>query len=203
MNPYIHAKISAKRWQGKIEDYYQLHRFIDSTKEICSDNRHRILHTHWAIHRVITPIFGHVFINSDGKQVNVKDLCERDHILPDYRNRFIPTLADFSMCIREEEIPDWRQRMEALHQVYADQPKLVKLLLSPLSVTGQLKSLLFTHNSWFLNEIVPQIFPIPLALREFELGLNEVFAAMDFQLWMDNGASFPPSARKIEAIKTI
>ena len=202
MNPYVHAKISVKRLRGKTDDYYQLHRFIDSTKEICSDNRHRILHTHWAIHRVITPIFGHVFMNSDGKEVNVKDLCERDHILPDYRNRFFPTLADFSMCIRENEIPNWQQRIEALHQVYANQPELVKLLLSPLSATGQLKSLLFTHNSWFLNEIVPRIFPVPPALREFELGLNEVFAAMDFQLCMDNGASFPPSARKIEAIKT-
>ena len=36
---------------------------------------------------------------------------------------------------------------------YKDDKKLVELLLSPLSNTGKVKSLLITHNSWFLNDI--------------------------------------------------
>lgn len=47
MNAMQHARISAKRWGGEAEDYYEIHNFIDSTKILCSDARHRILHTLW------------------------------------------------------------------------------------------------------------------------------------------------------------
>lgn len=40
MNPLDHSKISVKRRGGIIEDYYPIHFFLDSTKELCSDNRH-------------------------------------------------------------------------------------------------------------------------------------------------------------------
>jgi len=55
MNAYKHAEISVKKRGGKIEDYYPIHFFMDSTKELCSDNRHRILHNLWGIRRVIIP----------------------------------------------------------------------------------------------------------------------------------------------------
>lgn len=47
MNAMQHARISAKRWGGEPEDYYEIHAFIDSTKSLCSDARHRVLHTLW------------------------------------------------------------------------------------------------------------------------------------------------------------
>lgn len=198
MNPKVHADISVKRCGGVIDDYYPIHFFMDSTKELCSDNRHRILHTIWGIRRIVIPIFGHTITNSEGKQINVKDLCERDHILPDYNMRFIPTLSDFVEGIDVSDIePGWQDKITALHQQYQELPEVRDLLLSPLSLTGNLVSLLLTHNSWFLNSIVPRIFDIPPQLHDVSITPSTFFNAMNFQLWMDNGATLPASAKKL------
>ncbi len=155
MNSVIHSQISVHKRGGKIDDYLKIHDFMDSTKELCSDNRHRILHTMWGIKRVIVPVFGHTIINSNGKAVNVKDLCEQDHILPDYQNRFIPNLSDFVKAIDDEAAADFD--FKEFSKTYENDPELMELLLSPLSITGLQKSLLITHNSWFINEIVPKV----------------------------------------------
>ncbi len=196
MNAWLHAEISLKRRGGKIEDYLAIHDFMDATKELCSDNRHRILHTMWGIKRVMVPIFGHAFKNSDGKTVNVKDLCEQDHVLPDYRNRFIPTLDDFVQAM--DSAPDDLTRIGRFFEAYREDHPLSELLLSPLSHTGQIKSLLITHNSWFINEIVPRIFNRPIQLMEFSIAPSELFERMNFEMWMDNGYEYPKSARKIQ-----
>ncbi|MEM9919579.1 MAG: hypothetical protein AAF990_15885 [Bacteroidota bacterium] len=199
MNPYKHSEISVKRWGGKIEDYYSIHQLVDCTKEVCSDNRHRILHTHWGIQRVIVPIVGDTIRNSDGKVVVIKDLCERDHILPDFRNKFIPTLADFVDAIDENQITGWKAKIEAIHKTYQGRQEIESLLLSPLTITGRLKSLLLTHNSWFINQIVRKIHNIDIQLRDYEIGIHEVFNNMRMMLWMDNGADLPESAKNINA----
>lgn len=199
MNAYLHAEISVRKRGGKIEDYYPIHDFIDCTKELCSDNRHRILHTLWGIKQVIIPIFGHTITNSAGKLINVKDLCEQDHVLPDYHHRFIPTLADFVEAIEDKQGD--LERFQAFFEAYKDNPALTRLLLSPLSHTGQARALLLTHNSWFVNEIVPLIFQTAPVLKEFTIAPSELFNRMDFKLWMDNGAGYPPSAKNIEKMK--
>jgi hypothetical protein len=201
MNPEVHAQISVKRWGGHVDDYYPIHFLMDSTKELCSDNRHRILHTLWGVRRVVIPIFGITITNADQKVVKVKDICEFDHILPDYNNRFIPTLADFVRTIDVDSVPSWQARIEALHQQYQDDAQVRELLLSPLSVTGMLPSLLLTHNSWFLNEIVPKVLGRQPRLTGFEIAPSDFFEQMSFELWMDNGSDIPPSARKLEAIR--
>lgn len=201
MNAVKHAEISVHRWGGQIDDYYPIHSFIDCTKELCSDNRHRILHTMWGIKRVVIPIFGHTLINSDGKSINVKDLCERDHILPDYRNRFIPTLMDFVHAINENELPrDYTKKIQTLHQQYAQQKEVTELLLSPLAQTGKMSSLLLTHNSWFLNSILPKIFNVNVLLKNFDLSPSIFFEAMNFEIWMDNGADFPLSTPRNQKV---
>jgi hypothetical protein len=193
MNSVIHAKISVRKRGGRIEDYLAIHDFMDSTKELCSDNRHRILHTLWGIRRVVVPVFGHTLINSDGKEVNVKDLCEQDHILPDYQNRFIPTLEDF---VKEIEPKAAAQHdFEAFAASYAHDKALYELLLSPLHATGLKASLLITHNSWFVNEIVPKIFRKPVEIKDFGISPGDLFNHMAFRLWMDNGSAFPGSSR--------
>lgn len=195
MSPYVHAEISVKKRGGQISDYYHIHSFLDSTKEICSDNRHRILHTLWGVRRVVLPIFGATITNSAGKRVNVKDLCEQDHILPDYRNKFIPTIADF---VREfEELSE--EEFSIIDEVYASfkgEKEIQELLISPLNATGQLKALRITHNTWFCNEIIPRIFGTDRELKE--LGAVSLFEKMGFRLWMDNGAELPPSAIKMK-----
>jgi hypothetical protein len=193
MNSILHSQISVKKRGGKIEDYLPIHDFMDSTKELCSDNRHRILHTLWGIRRVIVPIFGQTIINSDGKHINVKDLCEQDHILPDYQNRFIPTLSDFVAAIDKTQ----SEKHDFAHfaKKYENDTALFELLLSPLNNTGLKASLLITHNSWFINEIVPKILKRKVEIQDFEIKPNDLFDNMAFKLWMDNGAAFPPSSK--------
>lgn len=201
MNAVKHAEISVRHWGGEIEDYYPIHSFLDSTKELCSDNRHRILHTMWGIKQVVIPIFGHTIINSEGKPVNVKDLCEQDHILPDYRNRFIPTLSDFIGAVDESALPnEFAIKIQTLNQQYTHEQKVADLLLSPLAQTGRMSSLLITHNSWFFNFILPKIFQVTIELQDFDLSPSHFFEAMEFKIWMDNGMDFPPSAQKNQMI---
>jgi hypothetical protein len=194
MNAYKHAEISVKRRGGVVEDYLAIHDFMDSTKELCSDNRHRILHTHWGIRRVIVPIFGQTITNSNGKIINVKDLCEQDHILPDYLNRFIPTLADFVQSIEQRD--DDEQKLREFARSYENDEELTELLLSPLANTGSVTSLLLTHNSWFINEIVPKVLKRKPVIQDFTLSPADFFDRMAFKLWMDNGSAIPPSAQK-------
>jgi hypothetical protein len=193
MNSVIHSQISVRKRGGRIEDYLPIHDFIDSTKELCSDNRHRILHTMWGIRRVIVPIFGHSIINSDNKIVNVKDLCEQDHILPDYQNRFIPTLSDFVSSINKSAIDDLD--FGFFSQSYKQDSELFNLLMSPLSNTGFKASLLITHNSWFINEIVPKVLKREVEVKDFKINPSDLFNNMNFKLWMDNGSSYPESCK--------
>lgn len=197
MNAHLHAELSVKRRGGQISDYYAIHSFLDATKELCSDNRHRILHNLWGVRRVLIPIFGPTLINSDGKSINVKDLCEQDHILPDYKNRFIPTLADFVVEFEELEEDEFQQ-INDIYSRFDAYPDVQALLISPLNLTGHLTALRITHNSWFCNEIVPQIFNIKPSLQDF--GPLRLFEKMNFKLWMDNGAAIPASAKKIQAL---
>lgn len=193
MNSVIHSQISVRKRGGVIEDYLKIHDFIDSTKELCSDNRHRILHTMWGIKRVIVPVFGHTIINSDNKTVNIKDLCEQDHILPDYQNRFIPTLSDFVNAIDNSAASKYDFKEFA--KGYEDDQELAELLLSPLNVTGLKKSLLITHNSWFINEIVPKVLNRKVEIKDFEINPGDLFNNMHYKLWMDNGSTYPESCK--------
>ncbi|MGE8564336.1 MAG: DUF6915 family protein [Acinetobacter bohemicus] len=202
MNAMQHARISAKRWGGEAEDYYEVHRFIDSTKSLCSDARHRILHTLWGVNSVVVPIYGHSLLNSAGKAVDLKDLCERDHLLVDYQQRFIPTLADFVRAIDQARLPvGFEQKIEKIHQYYSDQPQLSQILLSPLALTGKLHSLLLTHNSWFIYEILPRMGYSISSLVDLDGAPEDFFNAMQFELWMDNGMAVPASAQALNQIK--
>lgn len=89
-----------------MEDYLDIHAKMDCSKGYVPDNRHRVLtHTMFWILEVMVPLFGQTLTNSDGKLVSVKDICEQ-HILEDYRHKFIPTPQDF---IQEMEFKPWMQ----------------------------------------------------------------------------------------------
>jgi hypothetical protein len=116
--PYIHAISSAKRYGGKPEDYEEIHNFLDCSKSSFSDNRHRALthqsffigtileRIHFSNSGPMTPDNRFPYImNSDGKKVFVRDIGEQ-HVLEDFKNRFIPSAADF---LNELEFKDWMQ----------------------------------------------------------------------------------------------
>ena len=93
--PHLHAISSAKKFGGHMTDYMEIHKKMDCSKAYFPDNRHRVLtHTMFWVKEVMIPLFGDVMTNSDGKLVSVKDVCEQ-HILEDFRNKFIPTPQDY------------------------------------------------------------------------------------------------------------
>jgi len=200
MNPYKHSEISVIKRGGKINDYYPIHSFLDSTKELCSDHRHRIFHNLWGIRRIIIPIFGSTIMNSDGKTINVKDVCEQDHILPDFNNRFIPTLNDFINQIDELNTSE-QELLNKFHKSLKLNPYERELLLSPLSMSGKLSSLLITHNSWFLNEILPKVFKRHQQISEYLISPQLLFSKLNYSEWMDNGRmDIPISLSKIREL---
>ena len=101
--PYIHALSSAKRWKGKPEDYLEIHQLLDSSKMVIADSRHRALtHNSWFLF-ILEKVFGYNITNSDGVSVSVRDIGEQ-HILEDFRGRYIPTAQDY---LQEMDMRDW------------------------------------------------------------------------------------------------
>ena len=195
VDPQRHSNLSAHRRGGAAEDYYALHAFFDTTKELCSDNRHRILHNLWGVRRVVIPLFGTQLSLADGTRVATKDVCEADHVLADFAGKYLPTLSDFAGAIAP--VAGEEARFEDIQHAYRDDEAAMRLLRSPFAVTGLVQSLLITHNTWFLSEVLPRLCTAP---RHTGLPRGvppaELFERMRFELWMDNGAVAPPSAPK-------
>lgn len=92
MKPYLHAKVSVRHFGGRLEDYLEIHDFIDSSKSAMPDMRHRaVLHSAFGIF-IVERVFGHTITNSAGKIVQVRDIAEQ-HVLDDLGR--IPTLEDY------------------------------------------------------------------------------------------------------------
>lgn len=101
MKPYIHAKNSVIKYGGIISDYIEIHNFIDSSKAVVPDMRHRaIFHSAFGCF-IVEKVFGVTIINSDKQEVSTRDIAE-DHILEDLGK--IPTLQDW---LSEMEFKDW------------------------------------------------------------------------------------------------
>ena len=108
MNPYIHAKNSAKKYGGSWESYLHVHQFMDSAKAHIPDIRHRlILHNSFGI-ALAEQVCGDVEVvgegdnrkvvrvpyirNSEGTVVFIRDIAQ-DHVREDMGNT-IPTLIE-------------------------------------------------------------------------------------------------------------
>lgn len=56
MNSWYHAQSAAKKWGGTPEDYIEIEEFIDSSKKIIGDVRHRSIYHHtegvWLCQRI-------------------------------------------------------------------------------------------------------------------------------------------------------
>lgn len=101
-----HAKNSAKKFGGQPGDYQMVHDFIDSSKAVVPDMRHRaIFHSAFGCF-IVEKVFGHIIINSDGNEVSTRDIAE-EHILEDLG--MIPTLQDW---LNEMQFKDWMMSPE-------------------------------------------------------------------------------------------
>lgn len=207
MNASIHAKLSCKSIKSNdkadYEFFYKIHDFFDSSKEIESSNRHRILlHSMWAVKRIIIPIFGNSHICKNGRVVNIKDDSEQNHLLADYKFKFIPNLNDY-LALVEDDVDNDSDRFinfETRNYDLFQNEEIRDLLISPLAITGNIKSLWLTHNSWFLGTILPKIF------KGFEFKIENysdfsptiLFNRMKYSAWLQNGSEYPPSLENIK-----
>ena len=95
MNSYHHAKSSARRFGGEPEDYLQIHEFIDSSKQVIGDVRHRSVYHHTLGVYLCQKIFGDTL--SVPKKHNVVQvpvrLVAEQHILEDLG--WLPSPADY------------------------------------------------------------------------------------------------------------
>jgi len=99
--PIFHAANSARRFGGKPEDYYFIHDLFDEPKSVHASVKFRaIFHSAYGIY-LIEKILGHSFVNSDGREVAIRDVAEQ-HVLEDLG--FIPSLDDY---LKEMTIQPW------------------------------------------------------------------------------------------------
>lgn len=92
MKPFIHAKQDVKLFGGKIDDYLDIHEFIDSSYHVLPDIRHRaLLHNQFGL-MMVERLFGQYRTNSDGKMYSPRQVAE-NHILADLGR--IPTVENY------------------------------------------------------------------------------------------------------------
>jgi hypothetical protein len=105
VNSWYHAQSCAKKWGGAPEDYLPIHDFIDSSKQIIGDVRHRSLYHHTAGTYLCERIFGATITvsrKSGGTvEVPVRLIAER-HIIEDLG--WLPSPSDY---IRDMPIAKW------------------------------------------------------------------------------------------------
>lgn len=93
-----HSRTSVRLWGGQESDYQAIHQWLDETKELFCDARHRALRHH--SHGVFEAerIFGLEIVNADGRRVPVRYIAEQ-HIKEDCGGR-IPSVGDWLGAIR-------------------------------------------------------------------------------------------------------
>lgn len=92
MKPYVHARLSARKYGGVPEDYLKIHDYMDVSKSCHADIRHRAIFHHALGPFVMESIFGTNITNSENKLVSVRDIAE-DHIIEDCGR--IPSVSDY------------------------------------------------------------------------------------------------------------
>lgn len=132
MKPWTHARISAKKFGGRPEDYIDIHEFIDSSKSAHADMRHRaILHSAFGIY-ITALVYGALEVqpdgsirrmpyitNSDGEHVQVRDIAEQ-HVIDDLGR--IPSVGDYlkNMVLQQWMGGPIRGRKEPVPRVHVD-----------------------------------------------------------------------------------
>lgn len=96
---YHHAVSSARRWGGTPEDTLAVHTWLDGSKEIIADFRHRALRHHAEGVFMAERLFGVTLTLSTGRLVPVRLIAEQ-HVLEDLGR--IPSFADWVRAIRPE-----------------------------------------------------------------------------------------------------
>jgi hypothetical protein len=77
-HPIEHAKSSARRFGGVLEDYLRIHAWFDESKSQIADFRHWALHHHAQGIFQAEQLFGTAITNSEGNVVPVRYIGEQN-----------------------------------------------------------------------------------------------------------------------------
>lgn len=94
---YYHALSSVRKWGGSVDDYAPLHNWIDESKKIVADYRHRALRHHAEGIFMAEALFGLTVRISTGREIPTRLIAEQ-HVREDLG--FIPSFADWVRAIR-------------------------------------------------------------------------------------------------------
>ena len=111
---FHHAVSSARKWGGTPEDYLPVHAWLDGSKLILADFRHRVLRHHAEGCWLAEEIFGVTITNSAGRVVPVRLIAEQ-HIIEDLGR--IPSFADWVRAIRPEPWMGRAGRLDGMEMV--------------------------------------------------------------------------------------
>jgi hypothetical protein len=100
MNSWFHAQSAARKWGGEPDDYLEIEEFIDSSKKIIGDVRHRSLYHHTQGVWLCQDLFGKV-LRINGHPVPVRLIAEQ-HIIEDLG--WLPSPADY---VGNMELAPW------------------------------------------------------------------------------------------------
>jgi hypothetical protein len=93
VNSWHHAQSAARKWGGEPDDYIAIEEFIDSSKKLIGDVRHRSLYHHTEGIWLCQTIFGRtIAVGERGIQVPVRLVAER-HVLEDLG--WLPSPKDY------------------------------------------------------------------------------------------------------------
>ena len=109
-HPYHHALSSVRQWGGEAQDYLALHQWLDESKSILADFRHRALRHHAEGIFMLERTFGATITLSTGRVVPVRLIGEQ-HVREDVG--FIPSFADWARAIRPQP---WMGRAQPIHR---------------------------------------------------------------------------------------
>lgn len=104
MNSWYHARSCAKKWGGTPEEYLPIHEFIDSSKQVIGDARHRAMYHHTLGVFLCEKIFGKTLTINKANgtmEVPVRLIAER-HILEDLG--WLPSPSDY---IKDMPLKKW------------------------------------------------------------------------------------------------
>lgn len=139
MNIWNHSKLSVRKFGGQEADYYQIHKFIDSSKLFYFNSRHRLLlHNLWGI-EITTKKFGDIITNSSKKEILIRDIAA-EHCKEDLNGR-VPSLQDW-LIDNDDKISSLINIPEIENQ------KLEEFILSPMWKSNLKSSLLITLSNF-------------------------------------------------------
>jgi hypothetical protein len=145
MNIWDHSSISVRKFGGKEEDYYEIHKFIDSSKLFLYNPRHRLLlHNLYGIEISILK-FGDFIKNSEEKIILVRDIVA-EHCKEDLSGK-VPSLNEW-LSINDQAISS-----QIVIPIIKD-PELKAFVYKPLLKSNLKSSLLITLSNFgvFLTE---------------------------------------------------